>query len=59
MLTHIIGIIPVIIEKSANPNVVPMDSITLSDSQNILICSNKCDQYNDVRDKYCLSLHMV
>lgn len=39
--------------KSANPNVESIETIKKPDS--IIDCSNKCDAYNDVNNKYCLS----
>jgi hypothetical protein len=39
--------------KSANPNVETIETIKQPDS--IINCSDKCDAYNDVNNKYCLS----
>lgn len=41
--------------KSVNPNVKSIETLKLSDSDNITKCSDKCDAYNDVNNKYCLS----
>jgi len=41
--------------KSANPNVISIETLELIDSDNIIKCSNKCDAYNDIKNKYCLS----